>query len=490
MNRRLLFDLLDPEEHRAAVVEDGRLAELSLEIEDRRRRQGDIYLGRVTRVEAAVEAAFVDIGAEKPGFLHASDVMPLYADDPADLTAFEARPRGPGARIGDLLREGSRVLVQVVRDAMGTKGPSLTTYISVPGRWLVLMPSLERIGVSRRIADPGARDRVRASVESLSPPPGMGFIVRTAGGDRPAEDLRREMEALHRVFLGLGERCGREAPPRLLLREGSLLVRTLRDWLASDVDEVVVNEAAAFEEAGTFLGEASPPWGSRLRLHGGGAPLFHEEGIEAAVDRMFERRVPLQGGAFLLVEPTEALVSIDVNSGKSTKSEDQEQTARNVNLLAAAEIARQVRLRDLGGIIVVDFIDMRDAVHREELHAAVAAAFAGDGERVRFTGPGEFGLVQITRKRSGPSHRQVLHEGCPSCRGRGVVRTAASAALRALREIRALRAGGARRAIRLRAAPEVGGWLRERRGGDLGDLGVRLEDAPGMPHGGYEAREE
>jgi ribonuclease E len=486
MGRSLLFDLLDPEEHRAAVVEDGRLAELALETEDRRRRQGDVYLGRVHRVEAAIEAAFVDIGGEKPGFLHADDVMPLYAGKPEDLTAFEARPRGAAGRIGEMLREGQKVLVQVVRDAVGTKGPSLTTYISLPGRWLVLMPSLERIGVSRRITDPEARDRARGALESLSPPPGMGFIVRTAGAGRDTEDLRREMEALHRVFRGLGERCRVESPPLLLLREGSLLVRTLRDWLASEVDEVVVNTPEALEEAGTFVREASPAWADRLRLHEGPVPLFHARGIEAAVDRAFERRVPLPGGGSLLIEPTEALIAVDVNSGKSTKGEDLEETALATDLKAAEEIARQLRLRDLGGLIVVDFIDVREEANREALNRAVRDALRDDRARVRCTPLSEFGLVEITRKRTGPSLRQVLHEGCPSCRGRGVVRTPSSAGLRALREARALRAAG-RKDVALRASPEVAAWLRERKGAALEALGgVRIEEDRALAAGGFE----
>jgi ribonuclease E len=485
MARSLLFDMENPEELRAAVVEDGRVAEMAVEVEDRRRRQGDVYLGRVVRVEAAVDAAFVDIGAEKPGFLHAHDVMPLYAGNPDDLCAFESRPRGATGRITDLLQEGRRVLVQVVRDAVGTKGPTLTTYIGLPGRWLVLMPSLERIGVSRRIHDPAAREKARASLESLAPPPGMGFIVRTAGGDRPAEDLGREMEALHRVFLGLGERCRKEKPPALLLREGSLLVRTLRDWLASEVDEVVVNTPEAFAEAEAFLREASPPWADRLALHRGPAPLFHAREIEGALDRVVERRVPLPGGGFLLVEPTEALVAIDVNSGKATKGEDLEATALETDLLAAAEVARQLRLRDLGGLIVVDFIDVREPENREAVDRAVRAALEGDRARIRWTPLSEFGLVEITRKRTGPSLRQVLHEGCPSCRGRGVARTASHAALRALREVRARRAAGGTGG-KVRVSPEVAAWLRERRPGAAEALGARVEEDPSLPRGEFE----
>jgi ribonuclease E len=485
MGRSLLFDLADPEEHRAAVIEDGRLAELAVDTEDRRRRQGDVYLGRVVRIEGAVEAAFVDIGAERPGFLHAHDVMPLYADRPEDLCAFERRPKEKSGRISDLLREGQKVLVQVVRDSVGTKGPTLTTYIGLPGRWLVLMPSLERIGVSRRIVDPEVRDRARTSFESLAPPPGMGFIVRTAGADRPAEDLRREMDALHKVFLGLGERCRAEKPPLHLLREGSLLVRTLRDWLASDVEEAVVDTEEAFAEARAFLDEAGPPWGGRLSLHRGPAPLFHARGVEAAVDRIFERRVPLPGGGFLLVEPTEALTAVDVNSGKATKGEDLEETALETDLRAAAEIGRQLRLRDIGGLIVVDFIDVNRPENREALNRAVREALADDRARVRVAPLSEFGLVEITRRRTGPSLRQVLHEGCPSCRGRGVVRTAGSAALRALREARSLAAGG-KRDLRVRASPEVAAWIRERRAAVVESLGLVLVEDRSLPHGAAE----
>jgi ribonuclease E len=347
------------------------------------------------------------------------------------------------------------------------------------------MPSLERIGISRRIADPEARDRTRASFESLAPPPGMGFIVRTAGADRAPEDLRREMEALHKVFLGLGERARREEGPCILLREGSLLLRTLRDFLASEVDEVVVNTLAGLEEARTFLAEAAPPWADRLRFHAGPAPLFHARGVETAVDRMFERRVPLPGGAFLLIEPTEALVSIDVNSGKATKGEDQEETAYATDMKAVEEIGRQLRLRDLGGIIVVDFIDLRDEAHRAALDAAVRQHFQDDRARVRVTPVSEFGIVEVTRRRSGPSHRQVLHAGCPACRGRGVVRTPSSAGVRAVREARARRAAGEGGAV-LRASPEVASWLRERKGAELVALGVAVREDADLPPGSFE----
>ncbi|HEU4395538.1 MAG TPA: Rne/Rng family ribonuclease [Planctomycetota bacterium] len=486
MGREILLDLRDPEEGRSAVLEDGRLAELAVETEDRRRRQGDVYLGRVVRVEPSVEAAFVDIGAEKAGFLHADDVMPVFAGGPPDPGAFAARQRGSSGRIANLLHEGQSILVQVTRDSLGTKGPTLTTHVSLPGRWLVLMPSLERVGVSRRVSDPDARERVRAAFASLDPPPGMGYIVRTAGADRDAADLRREMEALQRVFLGLAERARTTEPPALLLREGSLVVRSLRDWLAHPVESVAVEGREAFEEARAFLAEASPPWADRLRLHEGPAPLFHERGVEEAVDRLFERRVPIPGGGFLLIEPTEALVAVDVNSGKAGRGEDLEETALDTDLRAAAEIGRQLRLRDLGGLIVVDFIDVRRPENREAVNRAVEEAFREDRARVRFTPLSEFGLVEITRRRTGPSLRQVLHEGCPSCRGRGVVRTAGSAALRALREVRALRASGRRDPIVLRASADAAGWLRERRRDEVASLGARIEETRDLPRGGFE----
>jgi ribonuclease E len=251
------------------------------------------------------------------------------------------------------------------------------------------------------------------------------------------------------------------------------------------VVEVVVVGAAGLVEARACLAEASPPWAGSLRAHEGPEPLFHARGLEEEVDRIFERRVPLPGGGFLLVEPTEALVSVDVNSGKSSKGEDLEETALAIDLLAAAEVGRQLRLRDLGGLVVVDFIDVRRPENREAVNRAVAEAFREDKARVRHTPLSEFGLVEITRRRVGPSLRQVLHEGCPSCRGRGVVRTAASAALRGLREARALRAAG-RKGVVLRAAPEVAAWLRERKARDLDGLEVRVEEDRAMARGAVE----
>ncbi len=489
MARSLLFDLRDPEEGRAAVVEDGRLAELAVESRDRKRLAGDVVLGRVVRLEPSVQAAFVDIGADRPGFLHAGDVMPLYADRPEDLTAFEKRPRGASRKIGDLLREGQKVLVQVTRDALGRKGSTLTTYVSIPGRWLVLMPALERLGVSRKITDPEARDRAREALASLEPPPGMGFIVRTAGADRPAAELRRDLDALKALWRGIGERCLAGEPPATLVREGSLLVRTLRDWLAAPVDEVLVEGKEGFREARDFLAEASPPWAGSLRLHDAPVPLFHAKGIEAAADRVLERRVPLPSGGFLVIDPTEALVAVDVNSGSSTGAEDLEQTALHTDLEAAAELARQLRLRDLGGVIVVDFIDLREAENRAAVDRAVAEALRDDRARIRLAPMGEFGLVAITRRRQGPSLAQLHLETCPVCRGRGAVRTPASAGLRALREARALLGGKkARGGVEVRAHPEVAAWLRAHKAEALEEIRgdgreVRVEDDPTLPAG-------
>jgi ribonuclease E len=493
MGRSLLFNLADVEEQRAAVVEDGRLAEFAVETSHRVRRQGDIHLGRVTRIEASVGAAFVDIGAERSGFLHASDVMPQYLDGGEEFGAFERRPHGDGADITALLREGQRVLVQVTRDSLGTKGPALTTFVSLPGRWLVLMPSLERIGVSRRIEDPDERLRMRDAVQSLDPPPGMGFIVRTAGAGRTPDELRRDYDVLLERFRGLLERARTATVPVCLWREGDLLLRTLRDWLAEPVDEVWIDTDEGHRKALEFLEEASPPWAHRLHRYEGGVPLFSHRGVEEAVDRLFERRVPLAGGGFLLIEPTEALVSIDVNSGKSRAAADLEETALQTDLLAAEEVARQVRLRDLGGVIVVDFIDVREPANRARLDEAVAAAFARDRARVRIAPLSEFGLVQITRKRTGPSHRQQTHAGCPGCGGKGVVLTPSSAALRALRELRAQIGGGGRGAV-LRAAPEVMAWLQTHKAEDLRLLnaaardGVELREDRDLWPAGFEVR--
>ncbi len=490
MGRELLFDLRDVEERRAAVVEDGRLAELAVESDGGGARRGDVFLGRVTRVEPSVGAAFVDLGLDKPAFLHADDVMPLYADDPEDLTAFAARPRGPAGDIGALLRPGQRVLVQATRESVGQKGPAVTTYLSLPGRWLVLMPSLERVGVSRRVTDPASRDRARAALAALEPPPGMGFIVRTAGVERGPEELREDYEALLARFRAISDRVRGCSAPTVLHREDGLLHRTLRDWLAADVDAVRVDGREGWEEAREFLARAAPGRLDRLHLHGAEEPLFHASGIEQSVERLFERRVPLPGGAFLLVEPTEALISIDVNSGRAARAADLEETALRTDLAAAAEVARQVRLRDLGGVIVIDFIDVRRPENRRAVDDAVAEAFREDRARVRIAPMSEFGLVQITRRRTGRSLRQLLHDGCPACGGKGVVRTPASGALRALREARALAARGAS-GLSFRAAPAVEAWLRQHRAAEIARLdrllpeGFTLRADGSVPPGGF-----
>jgi ribonuclease E len=491
--RSLLLDLFDPEEPRAALVEDGRLLEFSVEPEDRRRRVGDIVLGRVTRVEPAVQAAFVDIGEERPGFLHADDVMasdPLAAYDPA-ATAPRPAP-GPRAGIASLVREGQSILVQVTRDSVPPKGPAVSAYVSLPGRFLVLMPSMERVGVSRRIPDGPGRDAVKAAVAALSPPEGLGIIVRTAGAGRTEAELRADLDALVARWGALLERARRERPPVTLRREEDLLHRVLRDRMADALDEVVVHGDEAFDAARAFAAEAAPPWADRIRRHGGTAPLFEERGVEAQVDRLSERRVPLPGGGFLLVEPVEGLTAIDVNSGKSTSAPDLEETAVRTDVAAAAEIGRQLRLRDIGGLVVVDFIDVRTDENRRRVDEAVAEALRDDPGRVRIAPMSEFGVVEITRRRTGPGPRQLLHDGCPSCRGRGIVLTAPAAGLRALRKARALAASGAR-AVTLRAHPAVAAWLEGSKGAALEALrgslprGLLLKSDPAAPAGHAEA---
>ncbi|MHC4924150.1 MAG: ribonuclease E/G, partial [Planctomycetota bacterium] len=293
MGRSLLFNLRDPEEPRVAVLEGRRLAEVGVETEDRGRLQGDVFLGRVIRVEPAVQAAFVDIGFEKPGFLHVADVMKTCGSHPDEPGRWAERQRGHYGKIQDLLVKGQTVLVQVTRDPLATKGPTLTTFLSLPGQWLVLMPSLGRAGVSRRIADAEERALAQERMAALDLPEGLGVILRTAGAGRSTEELARDLEVLKGRFDAWLERARRDKPPVRLHRESGLLERTLRDWLAEPVEEVIVDTEEGLEAARQFLEQSAPPWKNRLSLHDGAMPLFHDRGVEDSVDKLFRRRVAL-----------------------------------------------------------------------------------------------------------------------------------------------------------------------------------------------------
>ncbi len=473
MKQEMLINVSQPEECRIAIVEDGVLEELYIERTSQDNYVGNIYKGKVVNIEPAIQAAFVDFGVGRNGFLHISDIEPQYFrqggydpdkpieapgrrgsadrggerggdDDPDGGDEGGRRPPGrrpmrPGARprikppIQDILRRGDELLVQVIKEGIGTKGPTLSTYISIPGRYLVLMPALGRVGVSRKIEDDEARRKLRDLMLELHPPKGLGFIVRTAGIDRTKKEISRDLAYLVRLWKVIVRRIRKYPAPIDIYEESDMIIRTIRDIFTADVDSIYIDEPAAYERAKEFLQIVMPRYVSRLHLYEGKEPLFHKYRLDEEISRIHQRKVPLRQGGSIVIDSTEALVAIDVNSGNFRADDNAEETAYQMNLLAAKEIARQLRLRDLGGVIVNDFIDMRRERHRRGLERAFCEAMKRDRARTKILRTSPFGLIEMTRQRIRPSLKRSVYKDCPGCTGTGVVKTAESMAIEVMR---------------------------------------------------------
>ncbi|MBI3839691.1 MAG: Rne/Rng family ribonuclease [Planctomycetia bacterium] len=473
MKQEMLINVAQPEECRIAIVEDGSLEELYIERTSQDNYVGNIYKGKVVNLEPSIQAAFVDFGVGRNGFLHISDIEPQYYrqggydpgrpidsgfrgaradvdlgddEDEGDEVGDEDRPARsrhraprPGARprvkppIQDILRRGDEVLVQVIKEGMGTKGPTLSTYISVPGRYLVLMPALGRVGVSRKIEDDEVRRKLRDVMLELNPPKGLGFIVRTAGIDRTKRELSRDLAYLLRLWKVIVRRIKKYPAPIDIYEESDMIIRTIRDIFTGDVDSIFIDEPSAYERAKEFLQIVMPRYVNRLQLYEGKEPLFHKYNLDREISLIHQRKVPLRQGGSIVIDQTEALVAIDVNSGNFRADDSAEETAYQMNLLAAREIARQLRLRDLGGVVVNDFIDMRKEKHRRNVERALRDAVKRDRARTKILRTSPFGLIEMTRQRIRPSLKRSVYKDCPGCSGSGVVKTAESMAIEVVR---------------------------------------------------------
>jgi ribonuclease E len=325
--------------------------------------------------------------------------------------------------------------VQVTKDAIGTKGPTLSTNISIPGRYLVLMPSLQRWGVSRKIDDEAERRRLKALMEELSPPPGMGFIVRTAGIDKTKADMARDLRYLLRLWSVIVKRIRENRGPSLIYRESDLVTRILRDTYGTDVEEIVVDTEDAARTCRDFLGMFAPRAQTSVRFHQGRKPVFYRYGVEHQIERMFDRKIDLPSGGSIVIDQTEALVAIDVNSGKYRQEEHLEETAFRINMEAVVEIARQIRLRDLGGVIINDLIDMRQDRHRREVERAFRAALKDDRARIKMVRISPLGIIEMTRQRVWPNMDRTFQRACPRCGGSGAVKTEDYVMQRVLRRV-------------------------------------------------------
>ncbi|RUL86884.1 Rne/Rng family ribonuclease [Tautonia sociabilis] len=372
--------------------------------------------------------------------------------------------------IQDVFRRGDEVLVQVIKESIGTKGPTLSTYISIPGRYLVLMPGLNRVGVSRKIADEGQRRKLRQIMHELNPPKGLGFIVRTAGLDRSKRDLARDLAYLLRLWKVILKRIKKAKTPAPIYQESDMIIRTIRDIFNSEIDTIWIDEPSAFERAREFLNVVMPRFVDRLKLYEGKVPLFQKYGLEEEINKIQRRQVHLPEGGSIVIDQTEALVAIDVNSGNFRVEDDAERTAYEMNLRAAKEIARQLRLRDLGGVIVNDFIDMREEKHRRGVERALREAVKRDRARTKILRMSQFGLVEMTRQRIRPSLKRSVYHECEHCGGGGLVKTVESMAIDAMRLIAfALNKDGIRH-IRVEVCEEVATFLNNRKRQELAAL--------------------
>lgn len=424
--KRMLINATQPEELRVALVDGQKLYDLDIESGSREQKKSNIYKGKITRIEPSLEAAFVDFGAERHGFLPLKEINREYfVKDP-----------GPGRiNIKDVLKEGQEVIIQVDKEERGNKGAALTTQVSLAGRYLVLMPNNPRAGgISRRI-EGDERTELREAMKGVEVPDKMGVIVRTAGIGRSAEELQADLDYLVRLWDAIQRASDERSAPCLLLQESNVIIRAVRDYLRHDIGEVLIDTDEAYEEALSFVQQVMPSFQNKFKRYSDSIPLFNRYQIESQIESAFQREVKLPSGGSIVIDPTEALVSIDINSSRATKGADIEETALNTNLEAADEIARQLRLRDMGGLVVIDFIDMLSPKNQREVENRLKKALEMDRARIQVGRISRFGLMEMSRQRLRPSLEETSGHVCPRCNGTGVVRDIQSTGLSILRLI-------------------------------------------------------
>ncbi|MDO5357629.1 MAG: Rne/Rng family ribonuclease [Conchiformibius sp.] len=423
--KRMLFNATHSEELRVAIVDGQTLLDLDIETLGKEQRKGNIYTGVITRIEPSLEACFVDYGTDRHGFLPFKEVSRAYFQD------YE----GGKVRIQDVLKEGMQIIVQVEKDERGNKGAALTTFISLAGRYLVLMPNNPRGGgVSRRI-EGEERQELKAAMAELDVPHGMSIIARTAGIGRSVEELQWDFNYLLQLWRAIEEAAAAHKQPYLLFMESSLVIRAIRDYFRPDIGEILVDNQEVYEQVSEFMSYVMPNNLGRLKLYEDHTPLFSRLQIEQQIETAFARSVSLPSGGAIVIDHTEALVSIDVNSARATRGADIEETAFKTNMEAAEEVARQMRLRDLGGLVVIDFIDMEDAKNQREVENTLRDALKKDRARVQMGKLSRFGLLELSRQRLQPALAESSHIACPRCAGTGVIRSIESTALHVLRLI-------------------------------------------------------
>ena len=451
--KRMLINARQPEEVRIALVDGQKLYDLDIENRSREQKKSSIYKAKITRVEQSLEAAFVDFGAERHGFLPLKEI------------AREYQQKG-----GDGIREGTEIIVQVEKEERGNKGAALTSYLSLAGRYMVLMPNNPRAGgISRRI-EGDDRDELRQAMSHLEIPDGMGVIVRTAGVGRSSEELNWDLSYLLQLWQAIKNAATTEQTPSLLYQENSAVLRAVRDNLRPDIGEVLIEGEAAFQEASAFIAQVMPNYSDKVKAYDDPIPLFSRYQIESQIETAYEHTVKLPSGGSIVIDPTEALVSIDINSARATKGSDIEETALNTNLEAADEIARQLKIRDIGGLVVIDFIDMMNTKNQRAVENRMRNALEADRARIQTGRISRFGLMEMSRQRLRPSLEEISTELCPRCNGQGRIRDTRSLALAILRvmEEESLKERSA--VIRVQVPLAIGAFLLNEKRRDLAEI--------------------
>jgi ribonuclease G len=425
-------------ESRIAVLDEGQVVELWIERTRHRTVVGNIYKGRVTKVLPGMQSAFVDLGLERDAFLYVSDVLDdfeEYESEASDELPLDEVNHRPEASISDLLREGQEIVVQVSKDSIAGKGARITSHVTLPGRFLVYMPTVNHIGVSRRIEDEAERTRLKDMLERIRPQGIGGFIVRTAGEQRDEEEFRADLKYLTDLWEQIKRRAEKASAPTAIHHDLDLILRTIRDVLSPEFKTVWVDSVEEYQRIVEFIDQIQPQLVSRVRLYRRDEPIFDEFSIEPEIGKALKSKVWLKSGGYIVINQTEALVAIDVNTGKYVGKKNLEETVFRTNLEAAKEIVRQIRLRDLGGIIVLDFIDMEEPANRTTLFQTLEAEIRKDRSKTKILQISEFGLIEMTRKRVRQSLERSLTQACPYCAGSGRIKSNTTVALEIWREL-------------------------------------------------------
>ncbi|MFZ2196264.1 MAG: Rne/Rng family ribonuclease [Thermodesulfovibrionales bacterium] len=438
MKKKILINALHAEEKRVAIVEGDLLVDFYVEASGREHLRGNVYKASVVRIEPGLQAAFVDFGQKKQGFLQMREINPEF---------FQKKAEGKRARIQDVLTKGQELIVQVEKDERDTKGASLTTYISIPGRYIVMMPGQQRVGISRKIEDREDRERLKEIFSSLKLPADMGFILRTACSEKTSEELSNDLKYLTKLWSKIQAESKKVSAPALIYKEQDIAVRTVRDYLTDDVTEVLIDDQTAYKNTKLFLTKTLPWRKINIKFYKERKPIFLNHNIEEQIARLNERHVYLPSKGYLVIDKTEALTAIDVNSGRSRKEENVEATALKTNLEAADEVARQFRLRDIGGLIVIDFIDMESSKNRRAVETTLKTALSLDKAHTEISGISKFGMVELTRERMRTAYFESINRKCEACSGAGIVMADEMVAITAFREINTWAAKGGIKAI-------------------------------------------